>query len=193
MEEGELNGELDESSLSLLEINLRKKIMILTGDPKLEKKMENELRFLKRNINCLKKRKPAKEPKKPRKERPIKKPRPQNPEPKLTATSENEENDEEPKEIKIPREEISGPKIDQIPIENNTIIETVKKVSFAVPDVPKDMDMDKDKESPKPKSTRKGHTADEIIQHLMQRKEEDDSMLTDFLESKSSCSKFKYQ
>ena len=72
MEEGELNGELDESSLSLLEINLRKKIMILTGDPKLEKKMENELRFLKRNINCLKKRKPAKEPKKPRKERPIK-------------------------------------------------------------------------------------------------------------------------
>lgn len=58
IENGEEEGDLDEQELSKLELKLRKKIMILTSDPREERRKEKEMRFLFRNLTCLKKRKP---------------------------------------------------------------------------------------------------------------------------------------
>lgn len=57
-ETGQMAGRLNESELSKLEIKLRKKITILTGDAKEEKRREKELRYLQKNINYIRKRKP---------------------------------------------------------------------------------------------------------------------------------------
>lgn len=57
-EEGKIAGALNGEELSKLELKLRKKITILSGDFKEEKIREKELRYIQKNINFIRKRKP---------------------------------------------------------------------------------------------------------------------------------------
>ena len=60
-EKGEDEGELDEAELSKLELKLRKKIMILSSNPREERLKQKQMKFLFRNLTCIRKRKPKKE------------------------------------------------------------------------------------------------------------------------------------
>lgn len=204
-DQGEL-GKLQESELSQLEIKLRKKIAILDYDPFEEKRTKRAKRGLLKRINSGKRYRTGvfkKEKEEDGTEEEMEKSEDNQKRPTSEKDStkcqirersrHDKKNDtrgmSKAKRIKMKakqREETENRNafgIDQKPKTNEEIIDELKKEADNL--VPEE-------KNPEQKKPAKTHSAQEIIEHLKTRKHEDQLVVDNFLNDKTTCDKFRY-
>ena len=226
-ERGEEEGELNEEELSQLELKLRKKIMILTSDPREERRRQKEMRFLFRNLTCIKKRRPQRnQQRQAEKGQGLNKGKKVKNEPEIAentpveekqeklgknskASRSSSDNEAPPQEVKIvkdePVERIEPTRAVKVPHYTKNEpnepenAENVKKVTFAendqkqTPSKPGTAPNTQKTSDRKARPPKKSHTYQEIIQHLSQRRDEDEAMIENFLSEKPNSDRFRYQ